>query len=73
MRRGLIAPNVNRYSLTLFQTDALSSAAPVHLLDMDSSSVDPAIDMVQWSLDGERLLFLGETPGQARQLYRFEI
>jgi len=74
MRRGLIAPNVNRYSLIFFQTDALLSGAVfVHLLDMDSSSIDPAIDMVQWSSDGESLLFLGESPGQSRQLYRFEI
>jgi dipeptidyl aminopeptidase/acylaminoacyl peptidase len=73
MRRGLIASNVNRYSLILFQVDALmSGAAPIHLLDMDSSSIDPAIDMVQWSPDGESLLFLGEVPGQSRQLYRFD-
>lgn len=73
-RRGLIASNANRYALTLFVTDAvMSGAPPTHLLDMDSSSIDPAIDMLQWSPDGESLLFLGEKPGQSRQIYGYDL
>jgi hypothetical protein len=73
-RRGIIASNVNRYTLTLFPADAaVGGAAPTHLLDMDSSSIDPAIDMVHWSADGESILFLGERRGQLRQIYQFDI
>jgi hypothetical protein len=73
-RRGMIASNVNRYTLTLFPADAgMRSAAPTHLLDMDSSSIDPAIDMVHWSADGASILFLGESLGQLRQIYRFDL
>jgi len=73
-RKGVIASNTNRYMLTLFRTGAgLDGMHPIHLFHMDSSSLYPAIDQVRWSVDGSKLIFIGEKPHQVRQVYSFAL
>ncbi len=73
-RRGVISSNTNRYTLTLFKIGSgIEEMRPVHLLDMDSSSIYPAIEKVQWSADGTKLIFIGEKPHRLRQIYSFDV
>jgi dipeptidyl aminopeptidase/acylaminoacyl peptidase len=72
--RGVISSNTNRYTLTLFrEASRPSEMRPIRLYDMESSSLYPAIDNVRWSDDSSRLIFIGEMPGQPRQVYTFDL
>src|SRR6266567_160972 len=74
LRRGNLDEDSNEYSLLLWWTDKLfQSNPPEVLLKMVSSSYRSAIEEVQWSRDNETLFFLGEHPGEHRQLYAFSI
>jgi len=47
-RKGVIASNTNRSTLTIFRTGAGPDGMhPIHLFQMDSSSIYPAIDHVR--------------------------
>jgi hypothetical protein len=72
--RGVIESNTNRYTLNLFrETGRASEMHPIHLFDMESSSLYPAIDKVRWSDDGNRLIFIGQKRNQVRQVYSFDL
>jgi dipeptidyl aminopeptidase/acylaminoacyl peptidase len=69
VKRGNIERNQNDYSLLLFHAqDALQTPALTVVATLSSSSNLTAIDHVTW-LDNQTIAFLGETPGQAKQLY----
>jgi dipeptidyl aminopeptidase/acylaminoacyl peptidase len=73
-RRGVMASNTNRYTLTLFKIGSgIEEMHPAHLFDMDSSSIYPAIEKIQWTADGTKLIFIGEKPHQLRQIYSFDV
>jgi dipeptidyl aminopeptidase/acylaminoacyl peptidase len=74
VRRGNVEENTNEYSLLLYQTtQALNSPKPDILLQMSSSSNREAIRKVRWLRDNETLVFLGENPGEAAQVYAFDL
>ncbi len=73
-RAGVLAKNTVRYELTLFVINELAHAARPHpLFGMESATVDPAIDQLQWSIDGRRLLFIGTTLQKTRQVFSFDL
>lgn len=70
LRNGNLEDNTIEYSLLLWKTDHLSdSPVPRILLRMSSSSNREGIAAVTWLSDNERIAFLGEHPGEHRQLY----
>jgi len=73
LRRGNLEQNTNEYSLLLWDTENIfSTANPRVVLTMSSSSNREAIAAVRWFGD-DTLTFLGENPGEQRQLYAFNI
>src|SRR6266849_3342165 len=74
LRKGNFEKNVNEFSLLLFQTaDVFHSPKPDRLLTMSSSSNRDAIHALKWLGDNETIAFLGENPGQASQVYTFDL
>jgi len=74
LRKGNLENNTNQYSLLIWQIDALSNwSAPETLVTMSSSSNREAIQNVRWLSDNQTLVFLGENPGELRQLYSFSL
>ncbi len=74
LRKGNLERNTNEYSLLLWQTEEVSrSPAPLVLVTMSSSSNREAIRDITWLDDNETVAFLGEQPGELRQLYTFNI
>ena len=74
LRKGNLEQNTNDYSLVLWNTDTVfTSGTPEVVLTMSSSSNREAIADIRWSSDNENLTFLGEGPGEQRQLYAFNI
>jgi dipeptidyl aminopeptidase/acylaminoacyl peptidase len=72
VRKGNLEQNTNEYELLLWKTDKLGDPGfPKRLLRMSSSSNRCAIESVNWLVDDERLVFLGEQPGGLHQLYTF--
>ncbi len=70
IRKGDLNNNANVYSLIMFNSsEALNSPTPRTLLELSSTSNRPAISNVKWLDDNETLMFLGEQPGEKRQLY----
>jgi dipeptidyl aminopeptidase/acylaminoacyl peptidase len=70
IKQGNVEQNTNEYSLLLYRTtEALHSPKPEILLRMSSSSNRGAIRRVRWLRDNETLVFLGENPGEASQVY----
>ena len=73
LRRGIVAENVNEYSIHLFTTKTVFSTRPGRVvLTMKSSSNRPAIKQWKWLGDSRTLLFIGETPGHVSQIYAFD-
>jgi hypothetical protein len=74
LKRGNLEQNTTEYSLLLWSTDQLSSGGePQEILNLASSSIRPAISGITWLADNMTLLFLGEHPGELRQLYSLNI
>ena len=74
LRKGDLERNTNVFSLLLWRTEEVfHSSTPRVLLSMSSSSNRNAIGEVKWLGDNETLTFLGEQPGELRQLYTFNI
>jgi len=72
LRKGHISTNSNEYSLILWQTrEVFGSAEHEVVLTIESSSNRPGIESVRWLGDNETIMFLGENPGDAHQVYRF--
>ena len=74
LKKGNVEQDTNEYSILLFQTSEVfrAPAADV-LLVMSSSSNREAIKDPLWLDDNETIAFLGELPGELRQLYTFNI
>src|SRR5258707_485851 len=73
VRKGNVDRNTNDYSLLLWRTeDLFKDAKPEVVLSLSSSSNRPAIEQVTWLADNETIYFLGESPGEIRQLYSFK-
>jgi len=70
VRKGNVETNTNDYSLLLFDATNLSStkAHAETLVTMSSSSNRSGLDNVKW-IDNNTIAFLGERPGEKRQLY----
>jgi len=74
LRKGNLEQNTNEYSLLLWKADDIfRSSTPQVLLTMSSSSNRAAIEYVNWFPDDETIAFLGEHPGELRQVYTFNI
>lgn len=74
LRKGDLEHNTNQYSLMLWETAQLfDSAVPKVVLTMTSSSNREAITDITWLSDNETIAFLGEHPGELRQLYTLNI
>jgi len=70
LRKGNLEQNANVYSLLLWRTSEVRhSPTPVVLVTMSSSSNREAIRDITWLDDNETVAFLGEQPGDVRQLY----
>ena len=70
LRKGNLATNTNQYSLLMWGSSALlHPSSPIVLLTLSSDSNRGAIANVKWLNDNETLVFLGEHPGEMRQLY----
>jgi hypothetical protein len=70
LKKGNLEANSNEFSLVLFQTaEVFQSPKPQVLVSLASSSNRPAIYDVHWLEDNDTILFLGEQPGEATQLY----
>src|SRR5258708_7780040 len=74
LRNGNVKQNTNEYSILLFRTEeALHSPKPRPILTMASSSNREALKHVMWLDDNETIAFLGEHPGEMRQVYTFNV
>lgn len=74
IRRGNLESNTNDYSLLLWKTaEIFESSEPDVLVTLSSSSNREAICQVKWREDNETVAFLGESPGEQRQLYTFNV
>src|SRR3989442_4072158 len=74
LRKGNIARNSNEYMILLWETrDVFRGAAPDTLLTMSSPSNLPAIGALSWLSDNETITFIGEQPGDIRQIYTFNL
>lgn len=71
LRRGDVTSSTNRFSMLLWRSaDALRGrSSPRNLLELSSSSNREAIAGVVWSADNETVSFLGEGPGEERQVF----
>ena len=74
LRKGNLEKNINEYSMLLFRVDEVfQSPKSQVLLKMASSSNREAIKDVMWLDDNDTIAFLGENPGETRQLYTFNV
>jgi dipeptidyl aminopeptidase/acylaminoacyl peptidase len=70
VKKGNLEQNTNEYSMLLFETDKVfQSPKPKTLVSFVSSSNREAITDLTWLADSDTIMFLGEQPGQTRQLY----
>lgn len=74
LKKGNLRNNTNVYTLLLFSTQAaFRSNRPEATMTMASNSNRPAISDLRWLKDGHTLLFLGEEPDAAAQIYSFDL
>jgi dipeptidyl aminopeptidase/acylaminoacyl peptidase len=74
LKRGNIARNTVDYSLLLFRTSTVfRRPAPRVLLRMSSSSNRDAITQIKWLDDSQTIVFIGERPGEAPEVYSLNI
>lgn len=74
LKKGNLERNTNEYSLLLWKTgEIIHSPTPEVLFTMSSSSNREAIKDLTWMPDNETIAFLGENPGEKRQIYTFNI
>ncbi len=74
LRKGNLKHNTNDYALLLWNAGTLftPATAPEVIVRMSSSSNREGIADVRWS-GNEALTFLGENPGEPRQIYSFNL
>jgi dipeptidyl aminopeptidase/acylaminoacyl peptidase len=70
-QRGNLKTGTVEYSLFVFQTAAVfESQNPELVATLASSSNRPAIADLHWLPDNDTIVFLGERPGETRQVYK---
>src|SRR5882724_5788403 len=70
LRKGNLEQNTNDFSMLLWRTnEVFNSPAPEVLVTLSSSSNRDAIVDPTWLGDNDTVAFLGESPGELRQLY----
>jgi dipeptidyl aminopeptidase/acylaminoacyl peptidase len=70
LKKGNLEENTNDYSMLLFATDKVfDRPVPKTLVSFASSSNREGIKNIRWLDDNDTLLFLGEHPAEATQLY----
>jgi dipeptidyl aminopeptidase/acylaminoacyl peptidase len=73
-RKGNVTNNTNEFSLLVWDTsDLFHYPMPRETLKLTSSSNREAITDLAWLPDSETLAFLGEDPGELRQLHIYNI
>src|SRR5690242_1450564 len=73
LKKGNLRDDTNEYSLLRWETATLFTApTPQVLLTFASSSNREGLKQVTW-IDNEKILFLGEHPGEVQQLYSFDL
>jgi dipeptidyl aminopeptidase/acylaminoacyl peptidase len=73
LKRGNLDRNENDFQLLRFWTrDFPGSIKPELLLTLSSSSNGDAVKDVKWMPDNRTIIFQGEHPGEAAQVYRFD-
>jgi dipeptidyl aminopeptidase/acylaminoacyl peptidase len=74
VKRGDLRNNTDIYTLRIYGTEAVFSVQkPEAAVTMRSNSNRPAIADLRWLKDGRTLLFLGEEPGQAAEIFSFSL
>ncbi len=75
IRRGDIARDVNHYTILLWNARNLSSEQPRSVLQLNSSSIRPAIDprTISWAPEGHSVTFLGEHAQGHHEVFRLNI
>ena len=75
VRRGDVQSNDNRYSLLIWNTHDPQGVPVSTILQMSSSSFEPAIDpaSLSWSRDGRSVTFIGSQARQPEQIYEFAL
>jgi dipeptidyl aminopeptidase/acylaminoacyl peptidase len=74
LRRGNSKKSVNEFSIFLFRTsDVFKAPRPELLVRMASSSNRDAIHDLKWLADNDTIVFVGENPGQASQVFALRI
>ncbi|HKV80551.1 MAG TPA: hypothetical protein VJP02_20540 [Candidatus Sulfotelmatobacter sp.] len=73
LRKGNLEQNTNEYSLVIWDTKTVfTSPSPNVALTMSSSSNREGITEIRW-FRNDILTFLGESPGEHREVYAFNI
>lgn len=71
IQKGNLKSDTVEFSLLVFKTaEALTAPTPAVVVTLASSSNNEAISHLTWLADNDTLVFLGEQPGEPRQLYR---
>ena len=74
LQRGNLGADTNVYTLLVYSTgSALVSRKPVAMVRFSSGSNRPAISGLRWLRDSRTLVFIGEKPGAAAQIYSFDV
>lgn len=74
VKKGNLGLNTTESSVLLFQTGgAMREPKPKTILTFSSSSNRDAITDVRWLADNETVIFLGGNPGEATQVYSFNL
>lgn len=74
LRKGDLSNNTNVYTLLIYATQAaLSNRRPEATVKMSSNSNRSAISDLEWVRNGRALMFLGERPDRATQIYGFDL
>lgn len=73
LRKGNLESNSNEYSLYLWNVAANGDISPTRrVIALSSTSNREAISILRW-LDNHNVVFLGENPGQLRQLWKLNV
>ena len=76
LRKGNLAEGTTEYSMLLYRTDELARdplPEPRQVLSMASASNQEIFAALRWLGDNRTVLFLGERPGEARQVFSFDV
>jgi dipeptidyl aminopeptidase/acylaminoacyl peptidase len=74
LRKGNVVSNTNEFSMLLFETKKVLEPSTANVVvKMASSSNRDGITGVKWLEDNQTIVFLGERPGEASQVYAVNV